>query len=647
MFNPGIIGITSFFFAFAWGIFILFSLMGLGGVLNRLLFAKQQVDWGQRAAWGISFSIVVGGVLNVTWTISRSVILIYLGLGFAYWLIDFYKTRHLFIDILFQYVRDCRKDRILFIGTITVLLLILLKYMGSIVTDSFNLHDDYQAYFVYPNQMLQMGSMGPDPFSARRIYSLGGKAFLDTFVLSTLSERNLNIIDNGVALLVSIGVLLSFFNEKKLAKRIAILILFLFLLIDSQRLINITAVNVAIALFLSLFRFLNWDRLRGNRFLANACIIALTTAAICALKSSLVIPCLILFSLSYLFYIVDSRFDKKALYEFLVSSSFLIVFLLPWMFSMYQSSGTFLYPLLGKGYHASVYGTFLMPYSDLTIFKALKLIKLTVFSIDFLALCSLGFIVVRQRGKTLVSRESPLSLISSAALGKILLLLAAGASGFRYSASFMVPAIIILMIIALEDTRQESLIRLTRSKSVFAVFVAGLLLGAQVQLSSSALSAELRNIKSGLNAVDIVSQQEVTQYTKMLQAIPAGEPILTRLSKPFLMDFRRNKIFLADYPGEVSPPPGMPFLKGSRALADYLSSKSIRYVAYSYNSEANFRFEDFQKRLNPKSDVWLRSEAQHTFDFQDNLKQLGGNRKRIYDDGDIFVLDLLTRDNQN
>ncbi|NET58677.1 MAG: hypothetical protein F6K47_21735 [Symploca sp. SIO2E6] len=640
--DNSVLGIISYLFAFTWGICILFSLIGWGGVLNRLLFPKQRVDWGQRAAWGIAFSVVVGGVLNVTWTISRVVILIYLGLGFTYLIIDFYKNRYLFRTPLFQYVRDCRKDKVLFLGSIIVVLLILLQYAGSIATDNFNGHDDYHAYFVFPNQMLQMGSMSPDPFSARRNVSLGGKPFLDTFVLSTLSEENLNIIDSGVGSIVAVGLLLSFFQGKEISKIIAIFILLLFLQIDFNQ-VNITAVTVPLALFLSLFRFLNWERLRLNHFLANACIIALTAAAICALKSNLIIPCMILFSLSYLFYIVDSKFEKKSVDEFLFSTGLFIAFILPWMLSMYQSSGTFLYPLLGKGYHGSVYGTLLLPYSELTILKALKIICKVVLSIDFLALCLLGFVILRQGGQKLISRESPLSLIGSAALGKILLSLAAGGYGmYRYSVSFIVPAIIILMIINLEDIRQENLINLTHSKPVIiAMFVAALLLGGPRYqcISGGALS----KIKSGLKGVDLVSQPEVAQYTKMLEAIPSGETILTRLSKPFLMDFRRNRIFLADYPGEFSPPPGMPFFKGSEALADYLSSKSIRYVAYSYASEANFPFEDLQKRLSPETDTWTRTQAQHTFDFQDNLKQLGDTRKRIYDDGENFVLDLLSR----
>jgi hypothetical protein len=78
MFNEKIIKIISYSFAFFWGILIVLSLIGWGGILNRILFPKQQIDWGQKATLGIAFTILVGGILNVTWSISKLVIFIYL-----------------------------------------------------------------------------------------------------------------------------------------------------------------------------------------------------------------------------------------------------------------------------------------------------------------------------------------------------------------------------------------------------------------------------------------------------------------------------------------------------------------------------------------------------------------------------------------
>ncbi len=650
MLNQKIIGISSYSFAFFWGILIILSLIGWGSVLNRILFPKQQTDWGHKAAWGISFSIAIGGILNLTWSISNTVIFIYLGLGLCYCLVNLYQERKSIINQISHYREKCHKDKLVLIGTILILLLIVVRYAGSIVNYSFNPHDDYHGYFVFPHKMLEMGSMGKDPFNARRlISSLGGQTFLDTFVLSALSDKNLSIIDSGVGLVVAIGAILGLFQERKISDRFSIVILLLFLVIRLDK-VNISSVIIALSLFVSLFRLLNYQRLRSDNSLANSCIIALVAAAICILKSNLIIPCFILMSLTYFFDLLESNAKKKAIYEILVTASLILVFLLPWTISMYQSSGTFLYPLLGKGYQASTYDkNYPSPTSEVTIFKALQIVGDAIINgVDLLSVGLLSLIISRQQRQNLLSAESPLPLILSAVLGTIILALAVGGHNVgkygiacRYSVSFLVSTIIILMTLALENTANHNQIdRLPFQSILISMFVAGLLFGSLSE--KDIIQTNLSNLRFGLSGNDLVAQQEeVDRYTKMFQAIPPSETILTRLEKPFLLDFSRQRIFIVDIPGEASLPPGMPFFKGSEALADYLISKSIRYVAYSYASEAGFSQESYQWMLNPqRASIWYRNEARYTFNFQDNLKQLGETRKRIYDDGENFVLDL-------
>ncbi|MHC4740230.1 MAG: hypothetical protein ACYS9Y_15075, partial [Planctomycetota bacterium] len=103
---------SSYLFSFSWGIVILLALTGWGGVVNRVLFPKYRIDWGQKAAWGIAFSLFVGGLLNVTWSISRATILVYLGAGLLYWLLDTFKTRLSVFDSLSNHIRNYRKDKI-------------------------------------------------------------------------------------------------------------------------------------------------------------------------------------------------------------------------------------------------------------------------------------------------------------------------------------------------------------------------------------------------------------------------------------------------------------------------------------------------------------------------------------------------------
>jgi hypothetical protein len=313
---------------------------------------------------------------------------------------------------------------------------------------------------------------------------------------------------------------------------------------------------------------------------------------------------------------------------------------------MYQSSGTLLYPILGRGYHGSVYGNYLLPSSELTISKVPNILISILFGVDFLAIFLLSFIIVRQRQK-LICRESPISFVLSAGLGTVSLALVTG--GFevpyksfssRYSFSFVAPTVIILLTMVLNNVLGRNRFNLKRFNSAIAtIFFTSILLISFNAKDSYA--ASLHNIELGLKNVPMVSNREVEQYTKMLQAIPKGETILTRMQKPFLLDFSRNRVFIADLPGGASLPPGMP-VKGSEVLANYLTSKSIRYVGYSYGSEAGFSKKEFGGRLRSIAPVWLRTVARHSFDFQDNLKALGKTRKIIYDDGNKFVLDLLS-----
>jgi hypothetical protein len=136
-----------------------------------------------------------------------------------------------------------------------------------------------------------------------------------------------------------------------------------------------------------------------------------------------------------------------------------------------------------------------------------------------------------------------------------------------------------------------------------------------------------------------VFEKDIDQYERMQAAIPAGEPFIARMSKPFLLDFNRNLVYVIGYPGMSSPRPGMPISEGGEALSDYLLDQSVRYVAYSQFDEAGFQRRWYGDRVYGDS-PWERTEARLAYDFHANVWELAASRKRIYDDGEIFVLDL-------
>ena len=160
-----------YFLSFAWGICILVSLIGWGGAINRILFPKHRVDWGQRATWGIAWSVIFGGLLNVTWTISQAAILIYICSGALYGIIDAWRNKASLADKLNQLIKACQSSKFFAIGTFIAFLLAFSQYAGCVYSYTFNLVDDNPAYFVFPQKMLQIGSLGADPFSERRLVS--------------------------------------------------------------------------------------------------------------------------------------------------------------------------------------------------------------------------------------------------------------------------------------------------------------------------------------------------------------------------------------------------------------------------------------------------------------------------------------------
>ena len=639
----------SYFLCFSWGICIIVSLIGWGGAVKRILFPEHRVDWGQRAAWGIAWSVIFGGLLNVTWTISQTTILIYICSGAVYGIIDAWANKTSIAEDLNRLINAFKQNIFFAIGTAIAFLMTAVQYSASVSWYNFNPHDDYQAYFVFSQKMLQIGSLGADPFSERRLVSsLGGQSFLNTFSLSLFDERSLYLIDPGCALIIMIGLIIGYCQHKKISKSSTLLIVLALLSINRTH-VNITGILIPICLFFSLFRVLEWDNLKTTNIPTNAAIIGLLAAAICALKSTLIPACIILFTSSYLFYILGSQIKHKAIYEFCLATIFLGVFILPWSISMYQSSGTLLYPILGRGFHGSIYGgSVKLPNTEISPYIASKLNLYAILTLVYMpTILAIRFWIIGISKKKII-REATLSICIGTVTGSAIIIFSTGGSDIhRYSYPLLTVMFLVLISVFIETVDKNILnSNLKKLGFIGAVFFSFLVVIRTHDYKSLSYknfgkdSKSLDQIVRVFNNIPLVRLDERDKYAKMLDSVPEGTIVLTRLDKPFLMNFKKHTIWIADYPGGASLPPGMPSFKGEEALADYLVSQSIRYVAYSYGNEANFSRKILEVRLNPEWSFWIRNQASNTFEFQDSLQKLGETRKRIYDDGENFVLDL-------
>jgi hypothetical protein len=636
--------VVSYFGAFAWGIVVLLSLTGWGGALSRLLFPKENTDWGQRAAWGLAASVVVGGVLNLMSWISRTTVLVYLGLGIVAWLgwiIGTLVRQPGWLKSSPQPFAGARTRKAVWLGgMLAVVLLALIQYAGSVsVTRTdypsspagpvrFNQADDFEAYFVFPEKMLQLGSIGRDPFCTRQLESsLGGQSFLDTFVLSVLSAQHLHLLDPGLGLLLIIGLLWGNFKQRGISPAWSAAILALFVWTDPPT-VNIASLYTGMALFVSLYRTLDWKALPASPFLSRTLIIALTAAAICSLKSTFIPACGVLLACSFIAYVISQKFKGDAIAETAATAVLVVAFTLPWMISMHQSSGTLLYPLLGRGYHRA--------FAWLTVSRGIRLLLQRIADPTPVALAAVGLFYLASRRREITGREAVLSLLLGAAVGHVAVTLATGApENARYSFPFIFAAILVLITEAVSWSPATGQNKWEASGPLVAVGVTLFLVGSTWFPSRILYPECLQAIRLGVQRAPLVSSSEMAAYQRLQQSIPLGEVILTRLEKPFLLDFRRNTVFLVDY-ALVSPPPGMPLSQGGEALGRYFASQSIRYVAYTYAGEAD-RQAAVNRDIYPPFAI---NQLQSTSNFEDELEQLAKATGRMYDDGRSFVLDL-------
>ena len=596
---------------------------------------EQALDWGQRAAWGVALTVVAGGVLNVTATISPTVIITYVLVGVVCWVVESLRRLARPRDPAWR----PQLNRVAAGGLALVGGLLGLQFVGwlSTATSVINPHDDLQAYLVFPFKMLEAGALGADPFSYRRLTSgLGGHSFLQTFVLAVGSPRHIHMVDLSLGTVLVTAIAASWIRGVEVAwVRWAALVFIVLTCPPLSIPVNATAEVLPAALLLSLFRAFERAHARQECGWAPSLAIALHVAALCALKSSLIPVAGVLYSMNCLMSGGWAR-PRRVAAEWIRVTGLIALFLTPWMISMYLSSGTPLYPLLGSGFHAppDVMGP---PWSELTLGGIRRLLVANCLShpyfVPFLLLAAVNLAQRRPRPS---GDEAPTAIYASGALVAIMLCVAFDNSGIRYISSILFAGMTALLIRALAGRAPlgaESPLR--RLNIALAVGLVCITLAGELALRYGRIG---RNIRQGLSGSTLVSGDTVERYRRAQLVVPAGEVIVTRLEVPFVLDFSRNPIYLVDYPGGAGLPPELPSFNGGEAVADYLMSHDIRYVAYSYATEAGFTRELYAGRLT--GSYLVRTLTRLTFDFQENLDELGGSRRRIYDDGQIVVLDL-------
>ena len=524
-----------------------------------------------------------------------------------------------------------------------ILLLLLVWYLALLSNAAwwhFSNSDDAEGYLVMPLRILQTGSSGLDPFLFRRVEAgLGGNNYLYALPLSIFDFPAAHSADFGLgSLLIALlaGSHASAVAPRNTGVLAASLALALAVVVFAP-VINLAPDLPAIALIYAAIRQARRLSREPAIRLGDHVLFGLLIFALVCLRISYLVAAFAVAASLYLAMLWTRR-DKQVVLAALAAFVVVAVFAVPWMLVLQRIAGTPLYPLLG-------FGT--MTHAEVAGFTAPAILVKNVGRILFCyPLVALGlWAVLRTRPAT--QSESFLCILTP-----LLLLLSVIAQtkytifGWRYGYVAVVPLPLFLFIELLGAPLPRRQYR-TLLPACLALFAIALVHNESWHPDTVAFGqlfvwAAGRPYNPYAQTDATAAREKLRAALQAMQnAVPPGRLLLVRLEDPFLLDFRRNPIWVMDHPGLCGPPPGVPHSATAAAWAPYLRSAGVEYVAYDYANQAGepAQLDAAFMRANGASYFQAHISAAAAA-VQSVLLELRQSTPPIYDDGTRYVIPL-------
>jgi hypothetical protein len=634
--------------AVVWSVLMLLSFVGWGSLVNLALAPRRWADWGLRAGWGMGLSLATGGYLSVAHLAVRAVLVAQVGLGVAAWLcLPMLRARP---------ARSLRRRLVAiasrpgFVIVVAAYAVAALTFLASLGNRWLNPSDDLPLYLALAEKLVQAGSLF-EPFSARRIVTLGGQVYLDASFISLASVRYVHAVDAGISLLVVVGLLVGLVRasgpKTRHAAALGLAFLLLFSLGDVRA--NTGSLMSGVAAFLTLYRTVRAPQLLGLDGPASwleprrvAMLAALTVVCVLLRTSNLTAagPFVALVLVSDFVHAMPRPWNRATVLSVLgVAGLFagaFVVTLLPWSVMLRQSTGTFFYPL---GHDNVTPGwTFLRGAAGWEELIT-RLIKHLFYEKPVAAFCvfaAAGLVPAVGR-----ARNDLVALTIAALVG--VFVLSRQATGFepsdmcRYYYAF---------VVATSLVAAASIGRAGASAGA-ALVAAGL--AVQLTVGREAMRGlYLDYIKRVFEArrETYAEMQDFNalsaDYLDVQSHVPPGATIVTAVHEDLRFDFSRNPIFALDLLGGMGPKPGWPAYRGPDALVDYLKASGVGYlIKVDFSLPSEFYNRDHW-RVNLTRSDFLGGEAQLQLDAEDTLDKLVAVRRVVYAAHGMTVVDLAS-----
>jgi hypothetical protein len=637
-----------------WALAFMGAAAGWGSELAQRCWPGERIGLSLRVAWGSSLFAFVGGTCAMVSGLSKAVILMWMVGGAALAVRACITGRDRMAAELYARFRATRLHLPL-AGVVAFLaVVVLFRYLGGASDFSSNPYDDDVSYYPFAKQLLERGTL-IDPFSFRRMSTLGGQALYHAALLIRVQPLHLNVFDRGMCFALAVGLLASHRVGDRKATLFARVVSVAFIVVLPNTGINSASYYSGLAFFIAFFQTL--ERLPEDAFLDPRSAVrrlvplALTGAALCTLRQNYQAVVGIVLVSSY--GLAALRVRRTALRSVLVEGVICLVlvgvFVAPWLVLSYRSNDTFLFPLMKGTFRAGVD----VQSREMTLLRLLRFFADVWLQPDPIYTLPLFFLVglfVRER-----SLRRPMAaqwiggFVSLLALCAAFTLSDAGNLA-RYAYGFTTAS-------ALLTWQTVATLATARSRgSAFALAapVAVLVFGLSAPLlhpenrfrTKKMIAAQLRDTDELLRrTVPVQAEPPVAAvYRRVQAAVPAGARVLIMLDEPYLLDYARNEIWNLDMPGLASPAPGIPSFQGPEPVAAYLRGLGIRHVAFVMpdRSAYLYRRDVWLDHLYDSEEIW-RIYAPYMVDVMDNLTALAATRKHLHDEADVVVLDLEER----
>lgn len=572
----------AFFPVLWWSLFVFASFLGYGELLRRALNRREFDDlgWGLKAAWGMAVVLAIGGVLMalhlaVTVVLSLVVIVgVVAAAGFA-------------VDALRKKPPTLADFKVSWPGFVLGGLAAMAFASSIAWPHHIDPNDDLVCYLMLPVKILQTGTL-IEPFSFQRAGTFGGQSLLQAVIMIVGGERNGHVPDRGLAMLIMFGVLVGATRGLKGQYGIVrFVLLFAFWFVPVPR-ISTNGAMVGGCLLAAMLATRELALRAQSKDWIVYLPVGLLMAGACSIRPTFTF---VIGSIMVALAAVDiwsglRRQAKTSISETLIPYAVMggacLVILFPFMTVLYVSNGTPMVPPL-SGYVSKAYQTYSFgkPWEDIGGVIAF-----------FTAPTSVGMFALWAVAALYPVRSGTRVILGATlfACGVILHRFSALAylDQYRYLYPIVVPIGLWYLCALLkhvsernsvgEQERESGAEALQVPVAVSALALCGWMFvnatqaGGELREQASGLPAQIKEVKpffdTGLNKA----------YADLQGLVPEGAKILSMVDASYLLNYKRNPIYSINAVGGSSPPPGIPFEKGSKALADYLKGQGIRYV---------------------------------------------------------------------